>query len=132
MTKKTENLYDAVERRLRELGLDDEQIEFALADWPEGDEHLTWLFLATREEIVNWGEAANWGRADDATELSGAAICYLENPWNGAIKIMRWGEIVEWAEEHVHARDRAEWLREARKAAAAHDSETLGAMIIGA
>jgi len=63
-TDRTESLYDIAERRLYELGLDDRQIEFCLYDWPEGDEHLSWLITASREEIIDWGETAGWGRDD--------------------------------------------------------------------
>jgi len=51
-------------RRIEELGLSDEQTQFLLADWPEGNEHLSWLILAPIEDILDWGETANWGRED--------------------------------------------------------------------
>ena len=67
-TDRTDNLIDAAERRLYELGLDDRQIKYALYDywpydyWPEEYEHLAWLIAAPREEIIDWGEYTNWGR----------------------------------------------------------------------
>lgn len=63
-TDRTDNLIDTAERRLYEMGLDDRQIEFALADWPNWDEHLSWLITAPREEIIDWGEYTDWGRDD--------------------------------------------------------------------
>jgi hypothetical protein len=64
-------------------------------------------------------------------ELGNTTTCYLENPWSGTVKVMTWGEIEKWVEENVHESAREEWLREARKAAAAGDSKALGTMIIG-
>ena len=63
-TDRTESLFDIAVRRLYELGLDDRQIEFALYDWPQSDEHLNWLITAPRGAIIDWGEYTNWGRED--------------------------------------------------------------------
>lgn len=127
----TTSKHDQARARMSELEFTDEQMDFIFADWTEDEEHYDWLLTASKDEITSWGEAANWGQADDAFEISDSAICFLENPWSGAVEMMRWGEIVKWAEENVHESAREEWLREARKAAAADDSETLGTMIIG-
>lgn len=67
----------------------------------------------------------------NANRLAKNTVCYLENPWSGTVKEMPWGEIEKWAEENVHDSARNEWLREARRAAAAGDSKALGEMIIG-
>jgi len=63
-SKWTSYLMYLAERRVEELGLSDEQTEFLLADWPEGNEHLSWLILAPIEDILDWGEMAGWGRED--------------------------------------------------------------------
>ena len=51
-------------RRIEEMGLSDEQTQFLLADWPEGNEHLAWLILAPVVDILDWGETVNWGREE--------------------------------------------------------------------
>jgi len=56
--------YCRARARMYELGFTAEQMDFIFADWPEGDEHLDWLLTASRDEIADWGEAANWGRED--------------------------------------------------------------------
>lgn len=47
--------------RIEELGFSDKQTEFIFSDWPNWEEHLDWLLTASREEIVSWGEAEDWG-----------------------------------------------------------------------
>jgi len=50
-----QELYRRAERRIRKLYPDDEEaVAFALADWPEGEEHLRWLLTAPAEEIDSW------------------------------------------------------------------------------
>ena len=116
--------------RMYELGFTTEQRDFIFADRPNEDEHISWLLTASKEEIEDWGAAANWGR-DGKPRLKNATPCYLEIPWNGVIHMMRWGDIKRWARKYVHERDRDEWLREARRAAVEGDSKALGAMILG-
>ena len=56
--------FQALER-VWELGFTDaEQLNFIFADWPDNEEHLDWLLTASRDEIEDWGEAANWGREE--------------------------------------------------------------------
>ena len=58
----------------------------------------------------------------------------IVNPWSGAFAPgfnLTWEEIGTWAEKHIHTSDMAEWLKEAKKAFALDDGETLGKMIIG-
>ena len=50
--------------RVREMGFTPDQKAFIFADWPEGEEHYSWLLTATRDEIVAWGEAGEWGREE--------------------------------------------------------------------
>jgi len=33
--------------------------DFILADWPEGDEHWTWVIKASKREILEWVEAGS-------------------------------------------------------------------------
>ena len=57
----------------------------------------------------------------------------LVNPWSKMIapdNYWTWAQIVEWCNAHIHESNRADWLREARRAARNDDGETLGAMII--
>ena len=46
------------------MGFTPDQKAFIFADWPEGIEHYSWLLTATRDEIVAWGEAGEWGREE--------------------------------------------------------------------
>lgn len=64
-------------------------------------------------------------------KLTNSTVAYLENPWSKAVKTMTWGEIKEWANEHVHKNDVKGWLNAAREAVKNSDSATLGSMIIG-
>jgi len=50
--------------RVRTMGFTPDQMTFIFADWPEGREHYSWLLTATRDEIVAWGEAGEWGREE--------------------------------------------------------------------
>lgn len=59
-------------------------------------------------------------------------VCYLKNPWSGAMSTMTWGEVVGWCALHVHQADRTRWIRAAWEAARSEDADTLGKMIIGA
>ena len=43
--------------RIDQMGFTPTQKAFIFADWPEGEEHYSWLLTATRDEIVAWGEA---------------------------------------------------------------------------
>lgn len=52
-----QEMVDRAHERMSELGFTAEQQEFIFADWPEGDEHLSWLLTASREEIADWIEA---------------------------------------------------------------------------
>lgn len=47
--------------RIEGMGFTQQQLEFIFADWPEGGEHFAWLLTASRDEIVSWGEAGEWG-----------------------------------------------------------------------
>ena len=58
-----DKFYHALEH-VWELDFTDAELDFIFADWPEGDEHLDWLLTASRDEIEEWGEAANWGREE--------------------------------------------------------------------
>jgi hypothetical protein len=53
------------QERIKELGFEFNGIEFEyiFSDWPNLEEHLDWLLTASREEIVSWGEASDWGEA---------------------------------------------------------------------
>ena len=45
--------------RVGKMFVDDlEAIAFCLADWPEGEEHWTWLVNAEEKEIRDWVDAA--------------------------------------------------------------------------
>jgi len=58
----------------------------------------------------------------------------LVNPWSGALppdRVMTWEELREWAVDNVHERDRAAWLRAARRYYRRRDGAALGRMIIG-
>jgi hypothetical protein len=46
-------LYDLAEQRVREW-LFEPMVCYCLNDWPQGDEHLTWLLWASRRDILNW------------------------------------------------------------------------------
>lgn len=56
------NLYDAAAKRVA----DDEELsqyaEYIMADWPEGEEHWTWVATAPREEIIDWAACGVEGR----------------------------------------------------------------------
>ena len=58
------SLEERARERVDELGFTETQKEFIFADWPEGIEHYSWLLTATRDEIVAWGEAGEWGREE--------------------------------------------------------------------
>lgn len=58
MKKTTQTPYDQAEQRVWTLGLTEAQQEFCLQDWPDGDEHWTWLLTAAREEILSWCQAS--------------------------------------------------------------------------
>lgn len=64
-------------------------------------------------------------------KLTNNTVAILENPWSKAVKTMTWGEIKEWAKQHIHQNDLDNWLKVARKAVKNGDAETLGNMIIG-
>jgi len=49
--------------RIDEMGFTDEQQDFIFSDWDNQTEHIDWLLTASKTEITNWGEAANWGQA---------------------------------------------------------------------
>jgi hypothetical protein len=50
--------------RVDKMGFTPNQKAFIFADWREGNEHYSWLLTATRDEIVAWGEASEWGREE--------------------------------------------------------------------
>ena len=50
------------QERMEELGFNEMEFDFIFSDWPNWGEHLDWLLTASREEIVSWGEAGNWGQ----------------------------------------------------------------------
>lgn len=55
--------YEKARDRLDKIyQFDEDELEFIFADWREGDEHFEWLLTATLKEILDWGEAANWGK----------------------------------------------------------------------
>ena len=54
--------YYKARARMDELGFTAEQKDYIFADWPNEDEHISWLLTASKQEIEDWGEAANWGR----------------------------------------------------------------------
>ena len=58
-------------------------------------------------------------------------VLYLTNPWSGTTSTMTWGEVIDWAAEHVHKNDRVHWIRTAHNAAKRQDAAELGNMIIG-
>ena len=60
--KWSDYLFDLAERRLYKLGLSEEQVQYCMYDWPDGDEHLKWLILAPAEDILEWGAEGDWGR----------------------------------------------------------------------
>lgn len=52
---------EAARGRLVDLGFTRAQVAFAFSDfsdWPEGDEHYQWLLTASKDEILNWIDAA--------------------------------------------------------------------------
>ena len=53
-------------KRIRDLGFDRDQEDFIFSDWPNWNEHIAWLETATRDEIIAWGEASEWGERTDA------------------------------------------------------------------
>jgi len=55
---------EAAIMRIDEMGFTPDQKAFIFADWPEGIEHYSWLLTATRDEIVAWGGAGEWGREE--------------------------------------------------------------------
>ena len=56
--------YSLAIERISKMGFTPGQLNFIFYDWPNQDEHISWLLTADRSEIVNWGEAANWGRPE--------------------------------------------------------------------
>lgn len=62
------------QERMEEFGFNDMQFDFIFSDWPNWEEHLDWLLTASREEIVSWGEAGDWGEeGGNYVEISDAA-----------------------------------------------------------
>ena len=47
--------------RINKMGFTAEQQEFIFADWTEGNEHIAWLLIASKDEIDSWGAAGEWG-----------------------------------------------------------------------
>lgn len=56
-----DTLEDKARNRISDMGFTKQQLEYIFTDWPEGDDHLEWLLTATRDEIVSWGDAGEWG-----------------------------------------------------------------------
>lgn len=62
MSQKIQNyinqeMLDRAHTRIDDFCFSAEDQEFIFADWTEGNEHLEWLFTASREEIADWIEA---------------------------------------------------------------------------
>lgn len=49
-------LQDAKDR-IEKMGFTQAEQDFIFSDWPNWDEHLTWLLVATRKEIKDWIKA---------------------------------------------------------------------------
>ena len=65
------------------------------------------------------------------TAISKDTVMYLKNPWSNAVSTMTWGEVIAWAQNHIHPSNRRNWLAHARRAVRREDAEMLGQMIIG-
>lgn len=50
---------ELAEARIDKMGFDEDNKRVIFYDWPEGDEHLTWLLTATENEINDWFETVN-------------------------------------------------------------------------
>ena len=53
-----ENMEQQARERINEMDFTDEQVDFIFSDWPNWDEHITWLMTASREEIISWIDAS--------------------------------------------------------------------------
>lgn len=47
--------------RIDGMGFSARELEFIWADWSNWDEHIAWLLAASRDEIISWGDAGEWG-----------------------------------------------------------------------
>ncbi len=79
-------LYERAEVRVRQMFASDTPEdrwarEFALTDWPEGDEHWAWLAGASASEVRDWiGETPSAEDRPDLYEAGGGttrAGCYF-------------------------------------------------------
>lgn len=55
----TSDKHYLAEMRIREMGFTQTQLDYIWADWPNWDEHLSWLLTATKEDILEWIEAGS-------------------------------------------------------------------------
>jgi len=53
--------FEKAKTRIKAMDFTETEKDFIFADWSNWDEHLNWLLTASREEIVSWGEAGEWG-----------------------------------------------------------------------
>jgi hypothetical protein len=61
MNTEEKDLYQMARDRMSNIyQFDEDQLAFIFADWNE-PEHLEWLLSASLKEIIEWGEAGNWG-----------------------------------------------------------------------
>lgn len=58
-------------------------------------------------------------------------VVWLDNPWSNSSKESTWGWVKDWASEHIHPSDLADWLKEAGQAVKDGHWGKLGAMVIG-
>ena len=47
---------ELAESKINRMKISDYQKEFALADWPNADEHYKWILTADESEIIDWIE----------------------------------------------------------------------------
>jgi hypothetical protein len=52
-----DDLYLAARERIDGMNFTPYQVDFIWADWPNWEEHLTWLLAASWEEIIDWIDA---------------------------------------------------------------------------
>ena len=55
---------DQAQTRMVKLGFWGYKWDFIFADWDNQTDHYEWLLTATQDEIISWGNAANWGEEE--------------------------------------------------------------------
>ena len=50
----TSDKHFLADHRMKDMNFTKKQMDFIWADWPNWDEHLDWLLIANKQEILDW------------------------------------------------------------------------------